>query len=166
MHCTCVHRFKNTIHTYGVKEILRNPMWIACQFNVCQAFDLIDLKNSVFAKVRDRAEVSEKKASPSTHPRPEQLKSKSGTCGAAKRAGTHSAPRLPGCRAKSCVLGKGLAPRLQGATIFSLPGLPYVQLRPGSSRSRFSRRNRRTHLMAEAESREPLHYPFCSFSVH
>ena len=60
MHCTCMHRVKNTIHTYGVKEILRNSMWIACQFNVFQTFDLIYLKDRVFAKVRYRGERDEK----------------------------------------------------------------------------------------------------------
>src|SRR6202051_648840 len=60
MHCTCMQRFKNTIHTYGVKKIFRNSLYIACQFNVFQTFDLIDLKKRVFAKVRDRGERDEK----------------------------------------------------------------------------------------------------------
>src|ERR1700730_5235256 len=60
MHCTCMHRVKNSIHTYGVKEILRNSMWVACQFNVFQTFDPIYLKDRVFAKVRYAGERDEK----------------------------------------------------------------------------------------------------------
>src|ERR1700761_9347549 len=67
MHCTCMHRFKNTIYTYGVKEIFRNSMWIACLFNVFQTCDLTDLKDFVFAKLRYGGKRDEKLIRPLPH---------------------------------------------------------------------------------------------------
>src|SRR5258708_29296012 len=67
---------------------------------------------------------------PNKRLRRERLKSKPGTCGAAKSAGIHSAPRSQDCRAKSRVVLKGIAPRLQETTVSSPLDLTYVALSP------------------------------------
>src|SRR5438132_1663191 len=89
--------------------------------------------------------------------RREQLKLKSGTCGAAKTAGIHAALHSPDCREKSSVLPKGLAPPLQGATIISLQGLAYFLLSPTFPVESF--------LFSEWGSRARAHCPAPPFAT-
>src|SRR5690348_18502816 len=62
-----MHRVKNAIHTYGVEEILRNSMWVACQFNLFQICDLFNLKDCIFVKVRYRGERNEEVIRPAPY---------------------------------------------------------------------------------------------------
>src|ERR1700733_11130176 len=54
MHCTRMHSVKDTIQTHGIKEISRDTMWVAGEFNVLQTCDVLNLKDCVFVKVRYR----------------------------------------------------------------------------------------------------------------
>ena len=60
MHCTCVDGVKDTIHTQSVKEILRDAMRVASEFDVLQTGDFSNLNDSVFAEVRYGGERYEK----------------------------------------------------------------------------------------------------------
>ena len=60
MHCTCMYGVKDTIHTQGIKQILRDAMWVAGQFDVLQTRDLFNLNDCVLAEVRYASERDEK----------------------------------------------------------------------------------------------------------
>jgi hypothetical protein len=67
MHCASMHGVKDTIQTQGIKEISRDTMWIACEFDVVQACDLFNLKDCVFPKVRYGGERDEEVIRPAPY---------------------------------------------------------------------------------------------------